>query len=649
MLLGCCLAGAFLVGVIWVTPLLGNACGGLDRSFEDRLSRLKGGDDDADLLFLGIDEKSLSLSSLGPEAIGADENLVRMQDRFPWDRRVYAEAITRLLDAGAETVIVDLLFTEPSDDPAEDEALAAVLAANRDRVILASIFAPAFQNELTYVEPLFEFTGPIDGGGRIGYVNFWPHPEDGMVRGGTYERTLREVHGEKAHADEEVYRSLAGAALRGEVPQGRQQIAFSTAGRAAYPPVSFYKVFTGDSAIFEGKTVMIGPAAERFQDQHATPVGLLFGPQLHLEMLAAARAGAFYHTDEAHLWLWFFLGTLLATLVVLFVKRPWLVFVGCLASAGFLLLLALGLAYYYILSPVLIGLASITLIFFISQAACLMSEARRREGLRRQLQRSVSPNVAAALMAAPNGYLDAARGEKRQVAVLFSDIRNFTELAERLDAAALVSQLNEYFAEMTEAVFAHGGTLDKFIGDAVMASWGGIRDFTSAELARSSVTAAQEMISRLAVLNARWREEERPTFEVGIGIHIGDAIAGEVGSQSRADFTVLGDAVNLASRIESFTRQIGLSLLVSRDVAQELEFPSASLGMFLLKGRSRAIDIFAPGAQLSESFVKGRAAVEAGDLVEARAHFENAPASRLSQLYLDQLPDWRGVITVREK
>lgn len=644
-----CLGAAILVALLWLVPLLGDSLSGFDRGFQDRLSRLSGSESDPKLLFLGIDEKSLSLSALGPEEIAEDPHLLLMQGRFPWDRRVYAGAVTRLLEAGAEAVIIDLFFTEPSDDPAADSAFAAVCAEHRDEIILAAAFSELSANEMVYVEPLPEFTGPVGSGARIGFVNFWPHPQDGVVRGGRYQATLRELYGESAHGDEARFLSLAGAVLEGEIPEGGREIVFSRGGRDAYPPVSFHEVFTGDREIFRDKIVIIGPAAERFQDQHLTRAGLLFGPQLHLEMLAAARSGAFYHSDPSDRWLWFLFGTALATMVVLFVRKPWLVFLGCLGSAALLVLIAVLLAHQYILSPIVMGLASISLIFFASQVTSLISETLRREQLRRQLQRSLSPNVAAALMAAPNGYLDAARGEKRKVAVLFSDIRNFTALSESLDAQALVTQLNEYFAEMTEAVFAHGGTLDKFIGDAVMASWGGIRDLSAKELANASVTSAQEMLARLEALNKRWRAEERPTLQIGIGIHLGDAIAGEVGSRSRADFTVLGDAVNLASRLESFTRQVGLPLLVSREVACELRDPPAELGQFLLKGRSRGIRIFAPGAVLPRQFADACAALESGDEKGARVLFEAISDFPIVALYLEQLEDWRGVLTVREK
>jgi adenylate cyclase len=458
------------------------------------------------------------------------------------------------------------------------------------------------------------------------------------------------LRGQEAHEDEEVFASLAGAALGKELPEGSKRIQFSSQGAASYPPRSFYEVFTGELEEVEGKTVIIGSAAERFQDQHLTPRGLLYGPQLHLEMLAAARSDHFYREPKNGQRDWFLLGTFLSIFVVVLFRKPWLILFGCVASMGVLLMLAIVLTYYQTLSQVLMGLMVIAVILVISQVASLVGEGLRREQLRRQLRRSLSPNVAEAIIAAPGGYLDAARGGKREVAVLFSDIRNFTALSEFLEPAALVEQLNEYFAEMTEAVFLHEGTLDKFIGDGVMATWGGIREMTSRELAQRSLMSAEEMMTRLAKLNQSWKAKGRLTFEVGIGIHIGEAIAGEIGSRSRADFTVLGDAVNFASRIESFTRQADLPLLVSEALVSEGTMGMSSLGDFRLKGLRDAIGLFAHETMVPEGFRKALAALQGGDLEMARAEFTELKTDfALANLYLSQLDHWTGCVEVEEK
>ena len=146
--------------------------------------------------------------------------------------------------------------------------------------------------------------------------------------------------------------------------------------------------------------------------------------------------------------------------------------------------------------------------------------------------------------------------------VLFSDVVGFTALTENADPEALVRQLNEYLSRMTAAVFENGGTLDKFIGDAVMAVWGNVRSRGRAEDAKSAARAALAMRRELWTLNQRWFAEGIVPFAIGIGINQGDVLVGNIGSQQKADPTVIGDAVNLASRLESLTRTYGVDILL---------------------------------------------------------------------------------------
>ena len=137
--------------------------------------------------------------------------------------------------------------------------------------------------------------------------------------------------------------------------------------------------------------------------------------------------------------------------------------------------------------------------------------------------------------------------DKRHVAVLFSDIRGFTALSEAMKPDEMASLLTEYFTEMVECVFRHGGTLDKFMGDAVMAQWGA--PIGSPEDADASMRAACEMMEELDKLNAKWRSEGKPELQIGIGLNFGEAFAGNIGSERRLEFTVIGEVVNQASRL----------------------------------------------------------------------------------------------------
>ena len=205
----------------------------------------------------------------------------------------------------------------------------------------------------------------------------------------------------------------------------------------------------------------------------------------------------------------------------------------------------------------------------------------------------MSPDVADAIVKAPDGYYRAATGNRRNVTVLFADVRNFTQRSEQQDAGDLVSQLNEYLGRMVEVIFAHGGTVDKFIGDAIMATWGALDDSDVAAQNKNAMTAAEGMIVSLAELNEDWKKSGKAPFVVGIGIHHGEAIVGEVGSDQRTDFTVIGDAVNLASRIEGMTKAMGLDLLLTASVAGTPAKDSRwqDVGKVRVKGREEGVTL----------------------------------------------------------
>jgi adenylate cyclase len=217
------------------------------------------------------------------------------------------------------------------------------------------------------------------------------------------------------------------------------------------------------------------------------------------------------------------------------------------------------------------------------------SDRIRREALvRSNFERYFAPKLAASISASA-GALKLG-GEKRSVAVLFSDIRGFTALAESMKPDAMAKLLTEYFTEMVDCVFRHGGTLDKFIGDSVMAQWGApLGDTDDAD---NAMEAALDMMQALARLNARWAREGRPTLQMGIGLNFGEVFAGNIGSERRLEYTVIGDAVNLANGLCHAAR--GGEILVSENFRLHLKDPPRLVPMPAreLKGRSQAIPVF---------------------------------------------------------
>jgi adenylate cyclase len=183
-------------------------------------------------------------------------------------------------------------------------------------------------------------------------------------------------------------------------------------------------------------------------------------------------------------------------------------------------------------------------------------------------------------------------GQRREMTVLFSDIRGFTSVSERGQPEEIVGMLNEYFTRMVDLVFLHKGTLDKFVGDMVMALFGAPLD--DPQHADHAVEAALDMIAELAVLNARWKAEGRAELDIGIGINTGPMIAGNIGSDAIMSYTVIGDAVNLGSRLESLNKQYGTRIIISEATRQRLSraYQLRPLGDVVVKGKTQPVAIY---------------------------------------------------------
>lgn len=669
--------GALVTAIILFLPHVGNWWRSADTDIEDRLLRMTpGAEIRDDLVLLGIDERSLNLE-VGEELIAENPTLAMMKARFPWDRRVYAAAIERLLDGGARLVVLDFALSEPSV-PEADAALAETIARYRDRVVLVSVFAPVASrnNEFTLSEPMDEFLGDGPDWTRCGFANFRPD-RDGIVRAATYTTTLSAENGRPVRADEPVFNSLAAeiiAALGKPVPEGRKNLRFAKhddgTAHDVYEPISIFEIFDPQAwqhryqsgAAFRDKVVLIGPVAPRFQDEHQTPVGMLAGPQLHLQALTAGLENSFVIRWQHSIW-FAIAGVVVAWLIARVSRHPFIAIANTMGAVA----IVAGGAYAFATAPdILTGFTTFMIVLgagtVTGQTHALITERLERGRLHKEFRRFVSRDVADTLVNQPELYQQAASGRKRRLAVLFSDVRGFTGRSETDDPERLVGQLNEYFSAMVAVVFRNGGTLDKFIGDAVMAHWGALDDGKDdATRARSAIKAAREMITELDTLNASWSVRNLQPYHIGVGIHLGEAVAGEIGSADRTEFAVIGDAVNLASRTEGLCKLFKTDLLCTGSTAEAAGYPQSlrRLAKVRVSGRQEPVEIWGPakGDKNDGCYAAALEKFEAGHFDEAAVAFaaltEDGPAQRLHEWAFafakDRPKDWDGVISMSGK
>jgi adenylate cyclase len=619
-----------------------------------------------DFVFLGIDQSTLQLPPLAAEEVANNRAFQLMIEQpFPWSRQVWALLLDRLFAAGARLVIFDLIFSPPNDG---DPAFHAALDRYRDKVVLGANFD--MENAAQAVTPNGTLIPPPQlQDNRVGFVNFWPDPIDGKIRAVAYRVTDRELAGLPPHRSEEIYESLSARSLTkighgNDVPRDFRGHMIRFTALDAFEPRALYEVFDpkfwhanyADGAFFKDKIVMVGPSAQVLHDVFDTPMSpTTFGPALHLQAMAAAMGHEFLRPTPPKTAL-ALVGAagLLAWSLIVFLRRPLLCIGALVAITG----AYLGAArLFYDKTGLLLLTVPILSALLLSGLFSLGFEyaLERLEKLRtrRTLERYVSKNLVEEVLDNPDSYYSSLRGVRVPVTILFSDLVGFTTLSEKADPEALVAQLNEYLTRMTSVVFGNGGTLDKFIGDAIMAVWGNVRSLGMAQDAKNCVRAALGMRRELRQLNQKWRDQGRMGLGMGIGINQGEVIVGNIGSHERMDPTVIGDSVNLASRLEGLTRVYGVDILVGASAAELArdEVHLRSVARVQVKGKTKPVDVFtfigARNEEIDPEFLKWLETYEEAmekfrtrDFTEAKILFsrflEFYPDDLLAKMYLDR-------------
>jgi len=582
-----------------------------DLYFDQRPAR-----DISGFVIIAIDEESLK-----PEHLG----------RFPWDRRVYSRILAQL--SGAKVVGMDLLFPEPSPD---DGDLAAalrkhgrtVLACHKRRVARGSELphtwhgygqapAPGLPRAFSNGQETDEFVPPVPvlahAAAGLGYVDIVAD-SDGIYRR-AMPLMLSTADDVMPHFGLEIARltmgldpaQLAHSAATGSLAVKsaslpldlNREMLINYAGPAhtvKYVPA--WRVAAGQepAETFRDKIVLIGPTAAGLYDVRPAPFTganhFFLGVETNANIAHTLMSGEALRNNTRDV-TWGLYALVLGTLVGWTIwysgekRAPWLGvgLVAVLALPVFIIAVTL-LNQVVPYGAILLG-AVIPMAWGLYER--LGSEKRQ---VTRQFETYVSRDVLRELGNSPELVQ---QGQRREVTLLFSDVRGSTAIAEKLPPDVWIAQLNEYLSEMSDAIFAYDGYLDKFMGDGIMAMWNAFGN--QPDHAELAIKSAVQMLERLKRLNADWEgQEDRVPLQIGIGLHTGAAIIGNVGSFRRAQYTAIGDSVNSASRIEALTKEFKAPLLLSETTVALLEgkVKLVELGEAELKGRVEPIRIYKP-------------------------------------------------------
>ncbi len=375
-------------------------------------------------------------------------------------------------------------------------------------------------------------------------------------------------------------------------------------GQPTFTSYSFYDLFRAQQEILEGqkpvvdpslfkdRIVIVGVNADGLHEVFTTPFpeGEINGPEVHANMADALLANRSIARSPA----WVTVALTLAGAGMVGVAglflNAWPTAAVALAAVAILVWQSVVWFARGFWIPVTIPALAIVFAFVGDLAWKYVVEGREKRKVKKLFSRYVSKDVFDQLVANPS--LAALGGARRHMTVLFSDIRGFTTMSEKGTPEEVVSQLNQLFTRMVGVVFDHRGTVDKFVGDMVMALYSAPLD--DADHADHAVQTALAMIRALNEMNQEWQSQGKPTLDIGIGINTGPMVAGNIGSDTIMSYTVIGDAVNLGARLESLNKDFGTRIIISESTRAELKgrYDIHPLGDVVVKGKSKPVAIF---------------------------------------------------------
>ncbi|OGL43035.1 MAG: hypothetical protein A2161_01200 [Candidatus Schekmanbacteria bacterium RBG_13_48_7] len=614
-----------------------------------------------------------------------------------WPRSYHAEVIDRLVRADAKLIVFDIIF---STEKEHDEDLANAIKNARGRVILACEHLHQVMGKNAVVStmelPLKMFT---DAGAELGIVNLIGDDF------GTINDYIPYIFSDR------IYPTLGlKAALKylniNTVPEdfltqnnylnfkniriplnpGNGEIPINHMGPAGRIPTYSYEQILSekgfnillDKKVLKDKIIFIGATDPSLQDTYRTAYSTFYdgqetpGVEIHAQLAESILNRNFLRYSPRYTGaIIVFLCSLITSLLI-FRFGPYR---SALFASGFLVIFLIGghliFNYKSIIIPMFMPMLAVAVTYLVESVYFYLIEQKEKKIIRGYFQHYLTKSLVDELIKNPS--LVKLGGEKRVMTALFSDIAGFTTISESMKVEELVILLNEYLSEMTGIVLAHEGLLDKYEGDAIMAEFGA--PIQREDHALRGCLTAIEMQKKLVSLREKWIQEGKPEIYVRIGINTGEMVVGNMGSRERFDYTVIGDHVNLASRLEGANKQYQTSIMISEFTYEHVknQVLARELDLIRVKGKKQAVKIYELICHLDDplcidkkkiidEFHSGLHSYKNKNWTEAEKKFRNVLESDSndgpSKIYLDRCrmfrmspppEDWDGIFSMKTK
>ncbi len=525
--------------------------------------------------------------------IAIDDRSIQAIGRWPWDRSVHAKLIEYLGNV-PKVIGYDVSFPEPSKDQKQDEILRLALAKTGNVVLPITAKSPQVGEKEVFIKdelwPIQQFAEVADAG----LVN--QHTDvDNITRQTDFTISALDNKNVENFSEKILKRYLQQTQLP-FVPTDHGLLRINFVGKpGTFPVFSFIDVLNKNVSLdeFLNKIVFVGSTASDLHDNLSTPVSRgvpMSGVEVHANIIQTILERKFLYTDSQ-------LVTILTIFVLCIICSLLFAWLGIIPSIFILFGIVFSYIIYTIFSfdngfirNIVYPALSILTVFVAQLVYKYFVENKQKRFIKKALSYYLSESVMQEVLSHP-GKLTLG-GSRKEITVLFSDIAGFTSISEKIPPETLAHLLNQYLTRMTNIVFNQSGVLDKYIGDAVMAFWGAPLDENKHALL--ACTAALKMREEIERIKQDWKKFGIDDFDVRIGINTGDMIVGNMGSDLRFNYTLLGDNVNLGSRLEGINKEYKTHVIISGSTYEQVkdEVIARPLDIVAVKGKAKGVSIF---------------------------------------------------------